>query len=310
MHVLDLPNLKLKPNADELVSVLQSLKKKQLRNFSSSSSDEDEGMISGLFSWLTMIVGSSLDWVEDCSLRDEIWSLASTRMAERCGRSAQPTQKRQVDIPMLSEALSKRFGTTVLSEIVELVEPSLTSDNLGLKTWGSSFILARRLVSEFCKNKMLMNDVLELGSGTGLCGIVCARLGYRVTVTDLPEIVGNLQKNVDLNCMDDEDDIRAQVLDWSDYTADGIMYNTIIVSDPIYSPSHPQMVVGVIDKLLTKRSEAKLVVQLPLREKYEVERANFYNLLQAIGLNRREYEEESGFDDFGESMFAWSTWSY
>ncbi|EPS58908.1 hypothetical protein M569_15903, partial [Genlisea aurea] len=42
--------------------------------------------------------------------------------------------------------------------------------------------------------------ILELGSGTGLGGIAAAALlGARVTVTDLPHVVPNLQFNVDAN---------------------------------------------------------------------------------------------------------------
>ncbi|KAL8474447.1 hypothetical protein ACS0TY_031060 [Phlomoides rotata] len=42
--------------------------------------------------------------------------------------------------------------------------------------------------------------ILELGSGTGLVGIAAAALlGARVTVTDLPHVLPNLQFNVDAN---------------------------------------------------------------------------------------------------------------
>ena len=37
--------------------------------------------------------------------------------------------------------------------------------------------------------------VLEVGSGTGFCGIVCAMLGARVTLTDLPEGVPVISEN-------------------------------------------------------------------------------------------------------------------
>ncbi|OAY60744.1 protein-lysine methyltransferase METTL21E [Manihot esculenta] len=43
-------------------------------------------------------------------------------------------------------------------------------------------------------------NVLELGSGTGLAGIAAAiTLGANVTVTDLPNVIPNLQFNVDAN---------------------------------------------------------------------------------------------------------------
>jgi hypothetical protein len=38
-------------------------------------------------SWLSSLVSSSLDWLEDADEQEEIWNEASKRMAERCGRT-------------------------------------------------------------------------------------------------------------------------------------------------------------------------------------------------------------------------------
>ncbi len=62
-------------------------------------------------------------------------------------------------------------------------EPPITGDSLGLKTWGSSYLLAQNL-HQFASDQLshLVNDssdskslaVLELGSGTGLLGLAAA----------------------------------------------------------------------------------------------------------------------------------------
>ncbi|KAI6821147.1 hypothetical protein KC332_g9423 [Hortaea werneckii] len=99
---------------------------------------------------------------------------------------------------------------------IHLHEPALTADNLGLKTWASSYLLAKRLVllhsdkeeTDFSTTTnppapqllpVLPPDaeILELGSGTGLVGMAAARvLQRKVWLTDLEGIVGNLERNV------------------------------------------------------------------------------------------------------------------
>ena len=54
--------------------------------------------------------------------------------------------------------------------------------------------------------------MLELGSGTGLVGMVSSLLGYPTVLTDLPEIVPNLQLNVDLNKLNN---VTVLELDWT-----------------------------------------------------------------------------------------------
>ncbi|KAI7302460.1 hypothetical protein KC326_g8961, partial [Hortaea werneckii] len=98
---------------------------------------------------------------------------------------------------------------------IHLHEPALTADNLGLKTWASSYLLAKRLVLLHSDNNESDStttnppapallptlppdaEILELGSGTGLVGMAAARvLQRKVWLTDLEGIVGNLERNV------------------------------------------------------------------------------------------------------------------
>lgn len=247
--------------------------------------------------WLTRIISSEQSWISDFECKKTISKEASLRLAENCGRTAQPEIIRKIVLPNLSKYLED-------SEYIRLKEPSLTSDNLGLKTWGSSLILANRLVN---KNERgyLVEPVLELGSGTGLVGIISAILGHETYLTDLLEIIPNLQDNVELN------NVKANVdeLNWCDpssfiskYGSDK-KFSTIVLSDPIYSSKHPYWVVDMAEKFLDCKKESRILIQIPLRPKFENERSLLWELMNK-NFEQVEYEIESGFDDFGEMGFC------
>jgi len=101
-------------------------------------------------------------------------------------------------------------------------EPPLTGDNLGLKTWGTAFTVAKRLEyfhREFMRDALHSDStVLELGAGTGLVGIAASAIwSANVVLTDLPEIQDNLCHNIFTNASlvaSQGGSICAEILDW------------------------------------------------------------------------------------------------
>jgi len=207
-------------------------------------------------------------------------------------------------------AMSRRFRIPTQSGNVDIVlhEPSLTADNLGLKTWASSYLLAKRLhLLELPEaTPGIERRVLELGSGTGLVGIAAAAVwGVEVQLTDLPEIEANLALNVRANqevILKGAGVATTGVLDWSDTTnppSDEERYRIILAADPLYSPEHPALLVRTIERYLLRCAEARMVVELPLREAYAPQIADFKRKMHAIGLEISAQGEEVGYDDWG-----------
>lgn len=261
----------------------------------------------GIPRYLTSIVASSLNWLDD-DQKEDVWTQASLRLSERSGRNAAP-------------AMTRKFRVND-SLIISLHEPSLTEDNLGLKTWTSSLLLARRLASftDYVRPKCRL---LELGSGTGLVGIAAAsvwrELLQEITLTDLPEIVPNLQRNIEQNSSSDGcPHIRSRALDWAnelDHPADETEYfDLIIAADPIYSSEHAQLLADTVHRWLAYRPSATFVLELPLRDAYVKERDDLRRRLSAF-LTIKEEGEETGYDDWldssgqpAEVRCSWTVW--
>jgi predicted nicotinamide N-methyase len=314
--VHDLPQLYTRPSFGDLLATLHSLALTPT-TFSGNRVQPSNISSAGLARYLTQIVSSSLSWLDEGS-RESIWELASTRLAERSGRSAAPAMTREFEV---DDELT-----------ITLHEPSLTGDNLGLKTWSSSLMLARKL-RDFGNllPAVAVDDelrILELGAGTGLVGIAAAciwsnqaRVSH-VALSDLPEIVPNLERNVKSNQYI-VDSCRGKMsvctLDWADeqskpLTEEG-RYPVVIAADPLYSAEHPKLLVATVGRWLARNESARVIAAVPLRDGYENERTDMTRRLLDLGLEVEEQGEDSGFDDWEgadgqkqEVRYSWSTW--
>lgn len=356
--MLDLPQLYTKPNAESLLLTLADLSSQPASwEATPRSSGTPTGPLSGsstpyrrkrkirsdgIPSYLTKIISSRLAWIEDDEQKECIWETAAQRLSERSGRTAMGAISRSFVIPLSvppsqedSTGVATTHGTGLdLPEEcfeVTLHEPALTGDTLGLKTWASSFLLAKRLAVLLHTLPQCPPDtfILELGSGTGLVGMAAAAVfGKHVIVTDLPEILPNLDHNARANAHTLAaygGKCSATVLDWTqpdvfclDETHDGDAHTfpLILAADPIYSPEHPRLLAGAVDHHLMKTSDARVVVEMPLRDAYAVERREFRESMSASGLVLLDEGEETGYDDWSsnseddllEVRCWWSIW--
>lgn len=213
---------------------------------------------------------------------------------------------------------TRTFRIPLPSETLELTihEPTLTADNLGLKTWASSYLLSKRLLQLPLPHFAPGARILELGSGTGLVGLSAAGTwDVPVLLTDLPEIVPNLRRNVDANRAILKSKVDVAVLDWRDDAGgrkECEKFDVVLAADPIYSPEHPALVAGMVDVWMKKGPQARAVVEIPLRDGFGREREGFKECMSAKGLVVLEQGVETGFDDWGngEVQCWWSVWGW
>jgi len=282
------------------------------------------------------VIASPLHWLTE-EESEAVRDIAAERIAERCGRSARGGMQRDFRIPLPAQPQysipadgddyspgSSGVNTPFLQEEacveITLHEPALTADNLGLKTWASSYLLSKRL----CTLGLPPSPrILELGAGTGLVGLSAAATlpGVEsVLLTDLSEIVPNLARNIDANrgrlprCVE----VDAQVLDWRalptpEPTEEG-KFGLVVAADPLYSPEHPGLLVGMVVMWLKRCEQARALVEMPLREGYQAERDDFKEKMLARGMKIVEEGVETGWDDWGakggEVRCWWSMWAW
>ncbi|ODA76107.1 hypothetical protein RJ55_08390 [Drechmeria coniospora] len=313
---LDLPQVWQRPSFDAFVATLNDLQRSPPAwNAGSRGSEKgvderlplDRHGDGDMMRYLSTIVKCPLGWLADDE-REQVWELASKRMTERCGRSAMGDMTRLWHFPGShgdggGESTGEqrhRHGRGHENEDVDdehlhinapfelaVREPALTGDSLGLKTWGSSYVLARHLPRLAATSLRGLLDgpprttppsVLELGSGTGLLGLAAAALWkVPVALSDLPNIVPNLKHNADKNASLVEakgGSLTVGPLTWGgsedevdqDLFAAPFQFKIVLVADPLYDDDHPRLLATAIEQHLALGDSSRAVVMVPLRD--------------------------------------------
>lgn len=313
LSVLDLPQLHLHPSA---TSLLQSLSQLTLPPASWEHDDTEQSTneiinAKGICAFLTRVIASNLSWLASDEVREKVWDEASARLSERVGFSL---INRNFEMPTGRVEEGKEAMVTV-----KIHEPALVGDNVGHKTWGGSYLLAKRLnymlPEHFPALKPAASTsssstirILELGAGTGLTGIAASALFPNTIthLTDLPSIVPNLAKNVAANpTLCQSSSITTGVLDWSDLQTQvpaEDKFDAILTADSLYAPEHPRWLANAMALYLKPDTKARVFVELPYREMDREYHQELRDAMAEKGFRCLDQGDEIGVED-------WETWN-
>ncbi|KAI1091844.1 putative methyltransferase-domain-containing protein [Rostrohypoxylon terebratum] len=282
ISIADFPQVWQKPPAEELLASLKKLQvdppiwnAKTSRKVIMETYQNTAKFRREVATYLSSIISSSLGWIQDDDEKEALWDEASRRLSERCGRAGMGEITRRW--PLESPA------STPFELIIR--EPPITGDSLGLKTWGSSYLLAQSLgeIAEKSLSHLLRLgqpnqslNVLELGSGTGLLGLAAAAIWQTdVVLTDLPSIIPNLAFNIEKNRSTIEllgGGVDSGALTWGsdDDNAERFskknQFKIVLVADPLYDDDHPELLSSAIHEHLTVDKDARAVIMVPQRD--------------------------------------------
>jgi predicted nicotinamide N-methyase len=164
-------------------------------------------------------------------------------------------------------------------------------------------LIFRKLLQQNIIPSLSDSCVLELGTGTGMVGLICDHLGAaEIHVTDYhPRVLENVAHNIKLNKS------RAQVskldfikvannesADWKD-----LKFDIVIASDLLYEMEHAEYLPIAVEKLMKN----DFYFMIPLRDTHWQEVNHFEAKMKSLGLFIRktedsEREEEEGLVQF------------
>ncbi|KAK2853896.1 hypothetical protein Q5P01_006557 [Channa striata] len=122
-------------------------------------------------------------------------------------KATEDSKTKPEDAELAKAIMARRFHPSVIgpetwegyifSDLKIRIKES--TDFYGAVLWPSAIVLCHFLEANQDKYNLTDKNVIELGAGTGLVTIVSSLLGAKVTSTDLPDVLGNLEYNVTRN---------------------------------------------------------------------------------------------------------------
>lgn len=132
----------------------------------------------------------------------------------------------------------------------------------GCWTWDCSLVLAQwLLMPSWPADSFTGKMVVELGAGTGIPGLTAAALGASVVLTDIPELLPGLQRNVDENGLQQRTTVKS--LMWGDDCSPlSPPVDFVFMSDLLYDVKAMPALCKTLNHLADGRTQILLAYEL------------------------------------------------
>lgn len=263
--------------------------------------------------WLTGFITRGEEWIEEGTTGEEqterirVTEDAASLLAVCSGTSSGPLM-RTFDFPRSRQLEDNADDQGQDPIIIHIRDASILSQDhtsVGLQTWGSSCILAQRMVESPAAYGLQQRgdgeklNILELGAGTGVLSMVMAKLftsdEAQVIATDYHSaVLDNLRANVSGNfdgalSSASHEPPMVLSLDWRHLhciASSGAIrdakpeapfdtsFDIIIGADIIYEPEHALWIKSSVELLLKRDGRSFFYLIMPMRPTHEVETAS------------------------------------
>ncbi|CAE6359512.1 unnamed protein product [Rhizoctonia solani] len=141
--------------------------------------------------------------------------------------------------------------------------------------WPAGEVLSRYLAR---RGSLAGQRVIELGSGTGLVGLVAGLLNAEeVVITDQEQLVNIMEENIELNNLQDR--VRASVLNWGEPLLPNLpqAISLVIAADCVYAEPAFPLLVSTLTDLNNTYPEAEILFCYKKRRKAD---KRFFGMLK------------------------------
>ena len=170
-------------------------------------------------------------------------------------------------------------------------------NSTGLTLWKGSKSLAEYLSVH---DDLIVNKkVLELGAGTGICGLMAHKLeAEHVIITDGDtDTLRNIRENINLNVKQDDSSIQCQQLLWGanveafrqKWSADDQGFDIVMGGDIVYAQRSLEPLFETVVSLLSNEAGAKFILSYVYRSGVTIE--NVFNCAKKHGFQWVESED-------------------